>query len=1163
MTSPKAHLTPIQTREEMIFGVKRRLIGPDTNIATQLRWPGPTSDVKIVNDAYKPEKSYPYGPWSTPTGEEVLPQTPLFIYPMATLGPSMTDQVVAEVRDNGARLLGDAAEDESESGNDPHTDIDDFFGAEDDGDVDGADDGQAHILGAEQQSVGLSIRIPEGTKTLLVRLAGGTYEDLLVDGQPRAWWRRIDQSVELVLSASESSQHPVTLGNVTATIGADVRRQVDGTKICTVWVRNNGSAATIDEATKKTLFQTRLHVIADSILPYEPNSARAVDQLDLLYSDVKMKSVGHGCDSVVEEINGSSRASTVFMPVVNLPGLTPDIEKKNGDSYAVGMLDLAELNSTAVSAIEDIINDYTTWIADKRREIPALDTRFTAAATLNIDNCQKFLNGILRGWGLVQSDPVIRRSLCDASRAMNQQRHAYGAPLRPSRFNIDGTVFVEGVSPHSASDDLDQQAKWRPFQLAFLLASIEKVIDPNCESRGEVDVIWMPTGGGKTEAYLGLSAFSILWEKATQTLGGKPSVRQTKVFMRYTLRLLTVQQITRAASLICALELMRKADLDTYGSEEIRIGAWLGSKVTPNKWTKAVKDYKDAISLDEHLKFLLRRCPWCGTEMGGTSAKLKKAIGYHISLGPTNEERIQVSCPDTTCPFTHRTITGSKGQTLDRGIPLFEVDEDVYLARPDFIVGTIDKVARIGWVPASQRLFGLHNGSRNAPPPSLFIQDELHLISGPLGSVDGSFEAMLEHLCEVDGGQAPIIIAATATTKNFESQVENLYLRSSRVVPPPGLTIEDSFFAKRDEESIGKTYVAVCSNSNFTGASSLQSLVLAMLTHQAAALEDVPAEPDPYWTNVVFFSSRRSLGMLTSAVESTFRSNLNLMRALSGVKSGPLGPDGERYNTRQVGRVRELTATSSEDVSKVLDDMGIHRSQENSIGLCFATSMVEVGLDVPRLGLMTVMGQPKSASQYIQVTGRVGRSNHAPGFVVTVLNSRVARDRAHYEDFRHWHERLYASVESTSVTPFTTRALERSLASVLVAMCRIMGTGSNPQDTILSYWNAAIEVLQRRASNMGPEAVNALQRVSQSLLGSLQMPEVAQMKWTPEDDGNLDPFIFQIGSVPPGRASRATWQILNSMRSVDQDASVKTLAMAVAAGGQVPKSPQPDDTEEM
>jgi hypothetical protein len=224
---------------------------------------------------------------------------------------------------------------------------------------------------------------------------------------------------------------------------------------------------------------------------------------------------------------------------------------------------------------------------------------------------------------------------------------------------------------------------------------------------------------------------------------------------------------------------------------------------------------------------------------------------------------------------------------------------------------------------------------------------------------------------------------------------------------------------------------------------------------------------------------------------------------------------------------------------------------------------VEVGLDVSRLGLMTVMGQPKSASQYIQVTGRVGRSNHAPGFVVTVLNSRVARDRAHYEDFRHWHERLYASVESTSVTPFTTRALERSLASVLVAMCRILGTGTNPQDTILSYWDAAIAVLQIRATHMGPEAVNALQRVSQSLMGSLQMPEVAQMKWTPEDEGNIDPFIFQIGAVPAERSKKATWQILNSMRSVDQDANVKTLAMAVVPGGQLPNSPQPDDTEEM
>jgi hypothetical protein len=340
----------------------------------------------------------------------------------------------------------------------------------------------------------------------------------------------------------------------------------------------------------------------------------------------------------------------------------------------------------------------------------------------------------------------------------------------------------------------------------------------------------------------------------------------------------------------------------------------------------------------------------------------------------------------------------------------------------------------------------------------------------------------------------------------------------------------------------------------------LRTLCLALLAHQSAVLEDVPSDTDPYWTNVVFFSSRNALGMLSSSVETSFRSYLNLMRALSGIKSGSVGADNKRFNTRMVGRVRELTATSSEDVSKVLDDLSIDKSDENSIGLCFATSMVEVGLDVSRLGLMTVMGQPKSASQYIQVTGRVGRNNRAPGLVLTVLNSRTARDRAHFEDFQHWHERLYASVESTSVTPFTTRALDRSLSSVLVAMCRILGKGKGPQQTIRDYWDEAMAVLQSRAAGVSESAENALRRVAVSLRLALDHPDVANMKWTEEDDGPQEPFIFQTGSASVQRKKNSYWQILNSMRSVDQDASVKTMMTDDAASP--PKTGSNTDVDE-
>lgn len=516
----------------------------------------------------------------------------------------------------------------------------------------------------------------------------------------------------------------------------------------------------------------------------------------------------------------------------------------------------------------------------------------------------------------------------------------------------------------------------------------------------------------------------------------------------------------------------------------------------------------------------------------------QQIAGFKMTLIPQlKTHRILTFCPDLSCPFSAHTAVGPSGATIERGIPIFEADEDVYASRPDFVVGTVDKMARISWKPESQGLFGLSGGKRAYDPPRLFIQDELHLIAGPLGSIDGLFEVMLEHLCEADGGRAPVLVAATATTKNYRDQVHALYARSARVIPPPGLTIDDSFFAEKDPNSQGKTYVGICSGGH-SGATNLQTNVLSLLSHQPPALESAGANPDPYWTNITFFSSRRALGLLTSAVETTLKSRLNYMNALSGIRTGDSVPDKIRRATRYIRSIRELTATSSEDVSKVLADLEISKNQEKCVDLCFATSMIEVGLDVPRLGLMTVMGQPKSASQYIQVTGRVGRHHSAPGLVVTVLNSRIARDRAHYEGFSAWHERLYASVESASVTPFTTRALEKSAPSVLTAMLRIIGNCKNPSQDIAAYWSTACNVLTTRATKVGGSSSKHLSTVLHALGLIANRPEVAQMKWTTEDEGKNEPFTFAMGSTTSS-VTRPHWRILNSMRSVDQDANMK------------------------
>jgi ATP-dependent helicase YprA (DUF1998 family) len=471
---------------------------------------------------------------------------------------------------------------------------------------------------------------------------------------------------------------------------------------------------------------------------------------------------------------------------------------------------------------------------------------------------------------------------------------------------------------------------------------------------------------------------------------------------------------------------------------------------------------------------------------------------------------------------------------------VFEVDEDIYKSPPDFLVGTVDKFARLAWQPDSQSIFGLRRGERKDPPPSLMIQDELHLISGPLGSIDGVFESALEYLCEVDGGASPLIVAATATTRNVEEQLSNLYARQGRLVPPPGLTVDDSFFARRDTSDPGKIYVGVCATGYSTALSS-QARVLAQLAYIGGLLRRLGLDGDPWWSNVVFFSSRRALGQLNSYIDTSMKQLLHRIRLVTGVSTGD-ERDGKRRGRRHIGRIRQLTATSSDDVSKVLADLSHPIASGKAIDLCFATSMIEVGLDVPRLGLMTVIGQPKSASQYIQVTGRVGRDQRGPGLVVSVLSPNNLRDRSHYESFSSWHERLYASVEPSSVTPFTSRALERSAPSVMALLLRFLGDRDSVTSAVARAWTQCANVLRRRAQMISADAeANLTARLSE-LRRIATAAEVES--GTPWDSSAGKPnfFMYDPGAlVPHERAAGAFWRVLNSMRSVDSDAAVQMM----------------------
>jgi hypothetical protein len=1067
-------------------------------------------------------ESRPLGPWVGPDGEEILDDLPYRIYTAGVVYPvgmRLTNRIeIVEKGDVDEEFTKDREPAIADNAPDA---------ADDDESVDEA-------LETGRSTLSFTVRVPRTVGTVDLILDFGSYHPINVAGIAEQWWHRQSHQLTAVLSLTGGeSTHTFIDGQHKIVVGVHARPGQSDDALATLWMRNESSYDDDSSQVTATLFQTRLSARFKQLLPYLPSAQTQIDEVDLLYRDVETFAIGHGTDVAVSGSDSGVTVTTIPMPVVRVPALTPDIKSSDGTPYALDMDGLAEFNESATAAVDLLISDYKVWVDELRSQMGGINSRFSALAIDNVSACERFLADIADGWKLVQTDALVREVFSDMSRAMGMQRRAYSAETRSMTPDESGAQLkVSAPNPHSRGT---RGGTWRPFQIAFILANIRRVVNED-DRLLDVDLIWMPTGGGKTEAYLGLSAFVILWSRRNDPtgVGSKPS---TKILMRYTYRLLTVQQLVRAAALICALERLRDASPDRYGTSEVRIGCWLGNTTTPgtaeqaaievSAWEKQGKDL-------ERGPFILTRCPWCGCEMGQKWGR--GVLGYR-KVTKAGKRRVLVHCPADDCEFGYRNSVVD-GKKKDRGIPLLYCDEEVYKYPPDFVVGTIDKVAMMAWKTESGQLFGIKNGVRVAPPPSLLIQDELHLITGSLGSLDAMYEASLEALCLHDGGRRPLIVASSATTRNYKSQIQSLYGRSSRIVPPLGLGISDSFFAVRDDSLPGKTYVAVAA-SGFMSAANLQTKVAAVLAHFVPVIDDSRWDIDPYWTNVLFFSSRRSLARMMTTVEDSLRLVMRAVRRASGLSSGKK-KEGSREAVRSAYRRLQITATSSDDVNKALEQLGQRMPLADAVDICYATSMIEVGLDVPRLGLMSVMGQPKSSSQYIQVTGRVGRGSASPALITVVLNHTNVRDLSHFETFSMFHERLYASVEPASVTPFTYQALSRTARGCVAVFGRIsLGHGSSPGSAMPAADALKDFVVSSRSPSVDESAT--ITQVFNEITSELTNTAVGKLKWS---DSKSSSLLLGFGEVePPGRLE-PVWRVMRSMRSVDSDALARVVAQA-------------------
>ena len=676
--------------------------------------------------------------------------------------------------------------------------------------------------------------------------------------------------------------------------------------------------------------------------------------------------------------------------------------------------------------------------------------------------------------------------------------------------------------------------RWRPFQLAFLLAVIESTMDETDPCRGVLDLIWFPTGGGKTEAYLGLFAFLAVWRRLRYGEEGGG----VAVLMRYTLRLLTRQQFERAARIVCALELLRRRDEARLGVEPVSVGLWVGAAASPNTCKDAAAKVADMVEAGPAARahdLVLQACPWCGGPFSAPDSYRAGQTEFHFR------------CRSPACDF-------GDGEPL----PCNVVDDALYEQPPTLLVGTIDKFARLAWEERAAAFFG--RGDRR--PPELVIQDELHLIAGPLGSVAGLYEAAVETVLERRGAR-PKYIASTATIRMAREQVERLYGRETAVFPPPGLSADDSWFARNDPSQPGRLYVGHLAPGldQQHCLAPLAATLLAAPPTLFADQRDSDALLDAWWTLVVYHGSLRGVGASHIAFGTDVRDFLRRLEAerRQAAREGR-EPDASDPSDADRGRgepvVAQLTSQSSpQENARTFDRLATPRGAADCLDAVLATNMISVGVDVDRLAVMVVNGQPFTTAEYIQASSRIGRAD-VPGLVFANYYRHQARSLSHYESFRPYHESFYRFVEPTSVTPFTYQVRKRALHAALVIALRHGSDEWRANDTAARFdpdhvaVRAVVEALKERCRRAAGEAGDETAAHLDRLVGEWRdeaercRRERRGLQYRCRDKAQNSLLVSF------DDAERGCWRTLHSMRNVEDTAVLQAerLARDGAAG---------------
>ncbi|UFS57593.1 helicase-related protein [Subtercola endophyticus] len=910
---------------------------------------------------------------------EVLMNRPSLQYAVGMLFPSDETRATAE---------GSAAN---------QTDSEQFILADvEEGDVE--EDGAAPPLAEDWRPSSAALSFVTDADNIVCDFSAATYSPIIDDG-PLRWQREGHgfEGIELVRDVSPVRR--IFAGSVPVEIGSRWRA-FGKAWLVTLHVRLLEKSTGDDrEDIGRMLFQVDLgarHAKGARILEYEVNRAIDVDhesrELRLRYRDRRIFGVGHGMAASWDLDSDGSCVRVFLDPVPHfvVPAVEQALDNESALSGTASLsLDLeflAQLDEeplTVTSALFEFVDSFSGWADEQVNTAQQLGD-----VASDIADRSRIAADRMRAGVELLAEPVNE-----------QLRVAFSLSMVAMRLQMRQADLARGTA--------DSKPAWRPFQLGFLLVSLASSTDEVHPDRGIVDLIWFPTGGGKTEAYLALAAVVIFLRRLVHGREGAG----TAIITRYTLRLLTSQQFQRAASLICAMELLRGTDHRTRGMARFSIGLWVGNEATPKDRASAKHSlerlYKARHPRDAN-EFQIMECPWCSMDLVPENRDdSRRTYGARL-VG--NDVIFQ--CVNPTCEF------------FNRELPMAVVDEVLYEEPPTFLLATVDKFARLQFNERAGRLLGIGTAHRQ---PSLIIQDELHLLSGPLGTTVAVFDAVIQVLLARSGSQ-PKIIASTATIRASTDQIRGLYGRKVALYPPAGLDGDVNFFARPVQNGEGRLYIGLMpqSVSQATALVAAAAPLIEIPNHLVGA-HGVGQSLDSYWTLVMYHNSLRELGRTGSLLLDDINGRLE-------TRSERLGIELRRV---RAASVLELTSRRGpEELPNDLRQLGVSAdASANATDVVLSSNMLSVGIDVQRLALMLMVGQPKTTAEYIQATSRVGRGQ-ASGIVVTLFRSNRARDRSHFETFRGYHDALYRGVEPTSVTPWSLSSRGRSLAGALVALLR-------------------------------------------------------------------------------------------------------------------------------